>query len=1074
MSYHRKHAQLISHFNNSVVVVLIIALLSINIRADLYIRDDTADSGVEPNPSTGPMWLSPDIWVMNDPLPGWNPYPYPIGSPPPWMVPTPVHQDPDYRSPLSGKPNWVYVRIRNTSGAASTGTERLQLYWASASTGLSWDPAKIGGSFIDNVVSNVLFGSEITKVRKNAASASPTERAAYIAAIRKIATDAALVFPGGDSYWHTQQEIHRFGPSYRHGAGNPFIPSVAFLPWHREYINRYEGLLQEANPTVKLLYWEWNPTTGTNHPETGTFNYFTNIFMGASGRTLSAGVPIGAPLFPDLNTLYPTDASAGLNGLPNVVMRRMQPSSSMQSNTTVLNRSDYDSPTAANNFSGEMERLSHNAAHVFIGGYWGPNPFGSNPAMAGDQLFQPYAARDPFFFLLHGKVDELWARWQRKSLLNLDPATTYGTAAGNANIIATMGPWDGVAFPDGLANDSTGEIEPWTPAGGQIYAKPEDDESVTSAPFYDTAPLTIPVMQPNQEVIMEIPWYPPNPASFGSVSDPNHVCLIARIETSTTSPFGMTTAETADINFNTNQNNNIAWRNVSVVDTFPGPFKIVKFFLRNTFRETTLTGLRLGAKLDRPNDFFELGTVRVDLSRELFERWRAGGGKGRGVAVDGSQLRLTQPDAFLEGIQLKGNEAFPVRLTFELKRDYRPNKRGQRITYDVVQIGTPRDTKAVVGGQRYEIDVEKIVPVQQGRTWRFLPGLKQPPPRWTDTEFDDSDWYQRRLDLGLVDPSRCGGGHGGGPVTFYFRHAFDVEDPGFMRSLMMRIKRSDGAIVYLNGKQVYSANLPERVNGRTLARAVTGVERNAFFPVKLDPSLLRKGRNVLAVEVHRAGTDNGTPTFDLELNANSESPQESPYVQFTNIAEGRLATAGKTATINVDALDTDGSVRSVAFVIDGEQVSTLYKGPFTLDWTFKSGPHRVTAVVTDNYGSQTKVHTTVTGVANIPPRVTVTQPSLHSELTVGDTLVIVVRADDPDGSIKKVEFFLNDSMIFGDPARLIGTAEKAPFMLTVPELNKRHNMITAVATDSGGARTAAIPIMVIVRDKPGHTQHRPQ
>jgi hypothetical protein len=340
-------------------------------------------------------------------------------------------------------------------------------------------------------------------------------------------------------------------------------------------------------------------------------------------------------------------------------------------------------------------------------------------------------------------------------------------------------------------------------------------------------------------------------------------------------------------------------------------------------------------------------------------------------------------------------------------------------------------------------------------------------------EFDDSDWYQRRLDLGLVDPSRCGDCHSSGPITFYFRHAFDVEDPGFMRSLMMRIKRSDGAIVYLNGKQVYSANLPERVTGRTLARAVTGVERNAFFPVKLDPSLLRKGRNVLAVEIHRAGTDNGTPTFDLELNANSESPQESPYVQFTNVAEGRLATAGKRTTINVDALDTDGSVRSVAFIIDGEQVRTLDKGPFMLDWTFKSGPHRVTAVVTDNDGIQTKIHTTVIGVANVPPRVMVTQPSLHSELTAGDTLVIVAQADDSDGSIKKVEFFLNDSMVFGDPARLIGTADKAPFMLTVPNLKKRHNMITVVATDSGGARTAANPLMVIVRDKPG-PRHQPQ
>jgi len=78
--------------------------------------------------------------------------------------------------------------------------------------------------------------------------------------------------------------------------------------------------------------------------------------------------------------------------------------------------------------------------------------------------------------------------------------------------------------------------------------------SVTSPPIYDTALLTIPVLLPGEEVIMEIPWYPPNPLGFGNITDPHHVCLIARIETSTSSPYGMTVAETTDINFNTQQN----------------------------------------------------------------------------------------------------------------------------------------------------------------------------------------------------------------------------------------------------------------------------------------------------------------------------------------------------------------------------------------------------------------------------------------------------------------------------------------------------------------------------------------
>lgn len=77
---------------------------------------------------------------------------------------------------------------------------------------------------------------EVTKARKNAASATAAERNAYRDAIVAAGTTPTLVFFGGVSYWHKQQEVHFGGPSNRHG-------SPAFLPWHREFINRYEVLL---------------------------------------------------------------------------------------------------------------------------------------------------------------------------------------------------------------------------------------------------------------------------------------------------------------------------------------------------------------------------------------------------------------------------------------------------------------------------------------------------------------------------------------------------------------------------------------------------------------------------------------------------------------------------------------------------------------------------------------------------------------------------------------------------------------------------------------------------------------
>lgn len=78
-------------------------------QADLYVRDTPADNGTQPNPDTGPMWVSEDIWVRTSPDPNHRPVPFDPASPP-W---TPAaHQSPEYRDPQYGIPNYVYVRVR--------------------------------------------------------------------------------------------------------------------------------------------------------------------------------------------------------------------------------------------------------------------------------------------------------------------------------------------------------------------------------------------------------------------------------------------------------------------------------------------------------------------------------------------------------------------------------------------------------------------------------------------------------------------------------------------------------------------------------------------------------------------------------------------------------------------------------------------------------------------------------------------------------------------------------------------------------------------------------------------------
>ena len=84
-----------------------------------------------------------------------------------------------------------------------------------------------------------------TPVRRNFAHLTDAERDAYIAAVQQA---DLLSYADGVSYWDKQDQIHQ--STHNHGGNS-------FLPWHRELVNRYEALLQQANPDVALHYWDW-------------------------------------------------------------------------------------------------------------------------------------------------------------------------------------------------------------------------------------------------------------------------------------------------------------------------------------------------------------------------------------------------------------------------------------------------------------------------------------------------------------------------------------------------------------------------------------------------------------------------------------------------------------------------------------------------------------------------------------------------------------------------------------------------------------------------------------------------
>ncbi|GLA25391.1 hypothetical protein AnigIFM63326_002091 [Aspergillus niger] len=296
---------------------------------------------------------------------------------------------------------------------------------------------------------------------------------------------------GGVSYWFKQDEIH----AHTHVHGSP-----AFLPWHRELVNRFEALIREIDPTLSLHYWDW-----TKDPQNlddghgGNFSLFTADFMGsASGE---AGEPWRSNGFYDPNASStrsdnPFDPNNNPVDPPRLITRNVSPGSPVTGNDdqATVNLSSY--PAFRNQIEGY-----HGLAHGHIGG----------------SLSNPHTSfRDPFVFLLHSGLDRLFALWQLSSDVDvrLDPEQVYsfeGNSTGSGDvhtlrpfwgILSPVEPWAGPA----AQNTSTGVISnvratrPWAPPENQQNL-PESQKNhkhwtIVKPPRYDTNPTVVEVLNP--------------------------------------------------------------------------------------------------------------------------------------------------------------------------------------------------------------------------------------------------------------------------------------------------------------------------------------------------------------------------------------------------------------------------------------------------------------------------------------------------------------------------------------------------------------------------------------------------
>ena len=229
------------------------------------------------------------------------------------------------------------------------------------------------------------------------------------------------------------------------------------------------------------------------------------------------------------------------------------------------------------------------------------------------------------------------------------------------------------------------------------------------------------------------------------------------------------------------------------------------------------------------------------------------------------------------------------------------------------------------------------------------------------------------------------------------------------------------------------------VDGKSVGVDNTAPYENAYTTV-VGTHLLtatakdNKGDSTVSEAVTIVVNDNQAPTVTVGVAAN--------------------AMTGDMVALTATANDVDGTIASVEFFVDNVSVGTDNSAPYSINWNAVVGTHKVKAVATDNKSlTGTSKDSTILVKDNVAPIVTVSNPK---DAITGDDITISATANDTDGTVASVEFFVDNVSV--------GTDATSPYSVTYKTTVGKH-YVKAVATDNLGLKgTSKIDSIEVVNN----------
>ena len=184
-----------------------------------------------------------------------------------------------------------------------------------------------------------------------------------------------------------------------------------------------------------------------------------------------------------------------------------------------------------------------------------------------------------------------------------------------------------------------------------------------------------------------------------------------------------------------------------------------------------------------------------------------------------------------------------------------------------------------------------------------------------------------------------------------------------------------------------------------------------------------------------------------------------PSVTWTSPANNARFIAPASIPLAANASDLENGINRIDFYEGTRKLGQDTTPPYTFDWSaVPAGNYALRAVAVNPLGlARTSSIVNVVVESNAAPLVTLTNPPNGSIIVQPASLAVGASASDPDGTVQRVDFLLDDAPL--------GSSTIVPYSVTWSAPSLGSHVLKAIATDNRGVSTLSLPVTVIITNR---------